>query len=326
MQAIRQHTFGGPEVLQLETVPDPHPDQGQVRIKVQAAGVHLIDTSIRQGRTGGPFPPPALPMIPGREVAGVVDEVGPDVDPSLIGSSVAADLGLQGGYAELALAPASALFALGSELEPETGVAVIGTGATALAILDLATVRPDDVVLVTAAAGGIGTLLVQAAQAAGATVVGVAGGPEKIALISSLGAAVSVDYTAPSWPNAVTDALTGRPVTLVLDGVGGQIGRAAMELLGIGGRLVMFGTASGPPTEISARDFYQRGITVSAAIGARTANPMHLNALRADAFTAARKGELVPVIGQRFPLAEAAAAHRAVEARQTTGKTVLIPG
>ena len=325
MRAIRQEQFGGPEVLNLMEIPDPHPGPGQVRIAVQAAGVHLIDTAIRQGRSGGPFPPPPLPFTPGREVAGVVDEVGPGVSESLIGSSVAADLGMTGGYAEFAIAPERALFALGGELDAALGVAVIGTGTTTMGILEIAAPQPVDVALITAAAGGIGSLLVQALQATGATVVATAGSAQKASLAADLGADIAIDYSDPEWPEAVRKALDGRSVTLALDGVGGEIGRAALELLGIGGRLVMFGSSSGPLTEITTADLFMRGISATAAVGARTADPVRMQSLRAQAFEAATKGELTPLIGQRFPLAEAAEAHASITTRKTIGKVILTP-
>jgi NADPH2:quinone reductase len=167
MRAIRQHAFGGPEELRLEEVPDPHPADGEVRIRVESAGVHLLDTMIRQG-SGGPRVAPLLPMTPGREVAGVVDEVGADVGTGLVGRRVVADLGLtSGGYAELALAPSAAVHLLPDDVDADSAVAMVGTGRTTMAIVELAAPAAGDVVLVTAAAGGIGTLLVQAARAAG---------------------------------------------------------------------------------------------------------------------------------------------------------------
>ena len=141
-----------------------------------------------------------------------------------------------------------------------------------------------------------------------------------------LGAPAAIDYSQPGWPEAVRAALGERRVTLALDGVGGQIGRAALELLGVGGRLVMFGSSSGPLTELSAGDLYARGITASAAIGARLMRrPGGLGPLERGALQAAAEGRLVPVVGQRFALADAAAAHQAIESRSTTGKTVLRP-
>ena len=164
MHAIRLHEFGPPDGLRYEEVDDPGPGAGQVRIAVRAAGVHLLDTTIRSGASGGPFPLPELPTIPGREVAGVVDLVGDAVDRSWLGARVVAHLGqASGGYAELAVAGVGSLHRLPDGVTDEAAVAMIGTGRTTMAILDVADLTADDVVLVTAAAGGIGSLLVQAA-------------------------------------------------------------------------------------------------------------------------------------------------------------------
>ena len=327
MRAIQQRSFGGPEELRLVEVPDPHPAAGQVRIRVESAGVHVVDTVVRRGGSAGPAGPQTLPAVPGREVAGVVDEVGAGVDAGLAGRRVVVSLGeAGGGYAELALAPAGEVHLVPENLDADAAVAMIGTGRTALAVLELAAPAAGDVALVTAAAGGIGTLLVQAERAAGAAVVGLASGEQKLALVRDLGAAVTVDYSRPSWPEQVQTALAGRPVTLVLDGVGGEAGRAALELLGVGGRLVMFGMSSGSLPPLSAEDVYRYGITVCAAVGARLVRrPGGLRPLAEQALAAAAGGTLTPVIGTRFPLAEAAAAHTAIESRATLGKVVLHP-
>ena len=177
MHAIRQHEFGPAETLRYEEVPDPVPGAEQVRIAVEAAGLHLIDTKIRAGFSGGPLSPPQLPMTPGREVAGTVDLLGPGADEHWRGRRVVAHLGqANGGYAELALAPAASLHEIPGDLSAEAAVAMIGTGRTAIGILDTAALTADDAVLVTAAAGGLGALFLQAARNAGAFAVGVAGG------------------------------------------------------------------------------------------------------------------------------------------------------
>src|SRR5256714_645963 len=210
-----------------------------------------------------------LPAIPGREVAGVVDGVGPGVDDGWVGRRVVAHLGAaSAGYAELAVAPAQALHEVAESVGFDVAVAMIGTGRTALGILDVAALTGDDVVLVTAAAGGLGTLLVQAARNAAAAVVGVAGGPEKVEGIRALGADVAVDYREPGWPDRARAELGDREVSVVLDGVGGEARRAAMDLLGIGGRHVLFGWSSGKPTEVTTGDLMSRGLTVP-AIGPR---------------------------------------------------------
>ncbi len=326
MHAVRLHAFGPAANLRYEEVDDPSPGPGQARIAVAAAGVHLIDTALRAGRPMGPLALPELPTIPGREVAGVVDAVGPQVDERWVGRRVVAHLGAaSGGYAELAVREIEALHALPDGLADDAAVAMIGTGRTALAILEVAALTADDVVLVTAAAGGLGSLLVQAARQAGAVVVGAAGGPAKVQRTAQLGASVAVDYSAPGWSDAVREALDGREVTVALDGVGGALGRSALELLGAGGRLILFGFSSGQPTELSAGDLFARGITASAAIGARMAQrPGGQRDLEERALAAAADGRLVPLV-QRFALAAAAEAHEAIEGRATVGKTVLVP-
>ena len=326
MHAVVLHEFGPAENLRYESVEDPKPAPGQVRIAVRAAGVHLIDTGIRAGRPGGPAPVPALPMIGGRDVAGVVDEVGSDVDPSWRGRRVVTYLGtLGGGYAELAVADTGSLHVLPDEVADDAAVAMIGTGRTAFAILERADLSSDDVVLVTSAAGGLGVLLIQAALAAGATVIGAAGGPEKVELVRELGATVAVDYNQEGWADSVRHALDDRQVTLVLDGIGGVRGRAALELLGVGGRLVVYGFSAGEPTPLSVLDLIGRGITVSAAIGARMLRrPGGFRDWEEAALAALAEGRMVLLI-TRFPLAEAAAAHAALENRVTVGKVVLIP-
>jgi NADPH2:quinone reductase len=316
MRAIVLHEFGPPENLRYEEIDDPEPGAGQVRIAVASAGVHLVDTIIRRGVDHGPYPQPQLPAVPGREVAGVVDAVGPDVGDEWLGRRVVAHLGAaSAGYAELAVREVDALHTLPDGLADDAAVAMIGTGRTTMAILDVAQITPEDVVLVTAAAGGIGSLLVQAARAAGARVIGAARGTGKVQHVRELGADRAVDYAAPGWEDEVGE------VTVLLDGVGGELGRSAFERLAPGGRAIVFGGASGGPIQFDVWDLYRRGLTVSAAIGAR---PRTMRALEERALAAAADGSLVPAV-ERFPLAEAAAAHAAIEARATIGKVVLVP-
>ena len=361
MRAVVLHEFGPPENLRYEEVADPEPGAGQVRIAVAAAGVHLIDTTVRSGASAGLFPLPELPAIPGREVAGVVDAVGPGADERWLGRRVVAHLGAASrGYAERAVRETDHLHVLPDGVADDVAVAMIGTGRTTMAILELAELTPEDTVLVTAAAGGIGSLLVQAGRASGATVVGAAGGPEKVERVKALGAdvavdyaatvdtakaradrataavanasatisaaeanarnsQVAVDYTEPGWTDRVP------AVTVALDGVGGEIGRQVLEAIAVGGRLILFGYSSGSITELSAGDLFSRGLTASAAIGPRILQrPGGMRDLELRSLAAAADGSLVPAV-HRFPLADAAAAHAALERRATTGKVVLIP-
>jgi NADPH2:quinone reductase len=326
MHAIRQYAFGPAENLLYEQVDDPVPGDDQVRIAVEAAGVHLVDTTIRRGESGGPFPVPHLPMIPGREVAGRVDALGPGAAERWLGRRVVAHLGLaSGGYAELAVAAATSLHEIPDRIAADAAVAMIGTGRTAMGILEVAEITARDTVLVTSAAGGLGTLLIQAARNAGAVAVGVAGGPHKLERVRQLGADVAVDYGDPGWPAAVRDALGDRDVTVVLDGVGGSIGRGALELLGAAGRIVLFGMSSGELLPLDAGDLLRAGLTATGALGPRMQQrPGGIRGLEAASLAEASAGRLVPVITS-FTLAEAAKAHTALEARATVGKTVLLP-
>lgn len=334
MHAIRLHAFGPAENLTYEEVPDPVPGPGQVRVRVTAAGVHLLDTALREGGTG-PFPAPAaLPTVPGREVAGTVDALGEGTDPAWLGRRVVAHLGMApGGYAELAVTDAARLHALPEHLGDAEAVAMIGTGRTTLGILQFTELGPDSVAVVPAAAGGIGTLLVQYAKNAGATVIGLAGGPEKVARVRANGADLAVDYTAPDWPaevRAYLDTL-GRQATVVFDSVGGDTGRAAVDLLGKGGQHLVFGWSGaglhdGEPLAFTPDELAARGITSESVLG-----PVMLQKAGGDirnlelaALAAATAGTLRPAV-HPFPLAEAARAHRALETRGTIGKVVLVP-
>ncbi|QIJ63377.1 zinc-binding dehydrogenase [Streptomyces sp. JB150] len=326
MHAIRLHAFGPADNLRHEEVEDPVPGPGQVRIKVAAAGVHLLDTAIREGLRG-PLPElPALPTVPGREVAGTVDALGPDTDDSWLGKRVVAHLGFApGGYAELAVTGTERLHEVPANLDFAQAVAMIGTGRTAMGIVQFAEPGPDDVVVIPAAAGGIGTLLVQYAKNAGATVVGLAGGPEKTARVQANGADLAVDYTESDWPEKVRAWLGGRPATIVFDGVGGDAARASVALLGPAGRHIVFGWSGaglrdGSPYLVEGVSEEVLGPVMMRKAGGD--NPVRTLELRALAEAAA--GRLVPAV-QRFPLAEAAAAHRALENRGTTGKVVLEP-
>ncbi|MFG3347219.1 zinc-binding dehydrogenase [Streptomyces sp. NPDC048018] len=332
MHAIRLHAFGPAENLTYEEIEDPVPAPGQVRVKVAAAGVHLLDTALREGMTG-PFPAPAaLPTVPGREVAGTVDALGEGTDPSWLGRRVVAHLGTApGGYAELAVTDASRLHALPDHLGEAEAVAMIGTGRTTLGILQFTALGPDSIAVVPAAAGGIGTLLVQYAKNAGATVIGLAGGPAKVARVRENGADLAVDYTEPTWPEQVRDYLGDRRATVVYDSVGGATGRAAVDLLGKGGRHIVFGWSSaglhdGEPLTFTDEELGERGITSESVLGPvmiRKAGG-DIRHLELAALAAASAGTLRPAV-HRFPLAEAARAHRALETRGTMGKVVLIP-
>ncbi|MEV0296825.1 zinc-binding dehydrogenase [Nocardia sp. NPDC050710] len=328
MNTIRLHAFGPAENLRYETVPDPAPGPGQVRIAVAAAGVHVIDTALRQGLPG-PYPLPELPTIPGREVAGIVDEIGDGVDPSWIGKQVVTHLGtVPGGYAALAVADVVRLHEIPATLDPAAAVAMIGTGRTAMGILQFADLGPESVVAVTAAAGGIGTLLVQYAKNVGATVIGLGGGPAKVERIEANGVDLAVDYLLPDWPSRVRGLLGDRGLTVFFDAVGGETARAALDLVERGGRRLVYGFAGSGPDDapVTEAELAERGISSPALLGPAMLQPVggDIRVLEDRALAEAAAGRLRPAV-QRFPLADAAGAHRAIETRATMGKVVLIP-
>ncbi|GIG64481.1 alcohol dehydrogenase catalytic domain-containing protein [Phytomonospora endophytica] len=327
MHAVRQYEVGPAETLRFEEVPDPVAGPGQLLIRVKAAGVHLLDAAIRGGTAGGhPFADPELPMTPGREVAGVVEAVGDGVDTAWIGRRVVTHLGIaSGGYAELAVREAEAVHAIPDGLGDAAAVALVGTGRTTVGILDVAALGGDDVVLVTAAAGGIGSLLVQAAAGLGAVVVAAASG-DKLAHVKSVAPqAITVDYTRPDWPELVREALGGRAITVAFDSVGGAAGRETLDLLGAGGRFIMYGWSAGEATKLTADDLYAKSLQVTVALGPRmVARPGGIRSLETQALAEGAAGRLI-ALTEEFPLAEAAAAHTALEGRSTVGKVVLVP-
>ena len=313
MRAIRQHEFGGPEVLRLEEVPDPTPGPGQVRIRVEAAGIHRLDTSIRAGDLPPTMPRPELPMTPGREVAGVVDELGEGVDEAWRGAKVVAHLGpgSSGGYAELAVADEKQLYLRPDGLESAEAVAAIGTGRTSAAVLEAAQITPDDVVVVTSAAGGMGAILLQGIRNVGARAVGLAGSDAKLEIARGFGAQTAIDYRTDDWLERLR-AEEPR-ITVLLDGLGGDVPRQVYAHVDPDGRMVRF---SGD------QEGYEGAAKIIDILGPWVQG--RIKEFEQASLEAAADGTRRPYVGSAFPLAEAAAAHRALEARETTGKVVLL--
>ncbi|MFI6920765.1 zinc-binding dehydrogenase [Nonomuraea spiralis] len=321
MRAVVMEEFGGPETLRIRQVEDPVPGPGQVLVAVAYASVTFVETQVRSGN--GPFGRPALPRVPGNGVGGRIVAVGPDVDPVLVGTVVVTTTGGEGGYAELALARAQDVVPVPAGLELKDAVALLADGRTALLLHRQAEIRPSERVLVEAAGGGVGSLLVQLAASAGAHVIGAARGVGKAELVTSLGASAYVDYSRDDWLEQLAAATGGAGLDLAYDGVGGRIGTEAIGALRDGGRVSIYGMASGADTVLDEDELRARSIGV---IGLTSApSPAQTRALIVDALNLAADGALRPVIGQTFPLEAAAAAHQAIESRTTTGKTLLIP-
>jgi NADPH:quinone reductase len=318
MRAVWLTEFGGPEVLVAGDAPDPVAGPRQALVEVAFAGVTFVETQIRAGG----FAPYEVkpPVIPGNGIGGVVTAIGQDADRRLIGKRVIASTGGSGGYAELAVVDAVALLRVPDEVALDSAVALLADGRTATMLVRAAGLREGDRVLVEAAAGGVGTLLIQLARAAGARVVAAAGGPRKLEVARELGADVLVDYEEEDWPDRVR-AEVGR-LDVVFDGVGGAIGRAAFELLGRGGRMLSHGLASGEWAGISEEAAVRRGVRLLRP----KPSPGELRAFTVHAMAEAAAGRLRPLIGQRFPLERAADAHAALQGRSTVGKTLLSVG
>lgn len=314
MRAIQLSAFGPPETLELVELPDPRPGPGQVVVGVAYVGVTFVDTQIRAGRPPSPAMLPALPTIPGNGVGGVVRALGPGADPDLAGARVIATTGGRGACAEQVAVEAEALVRVPDGLGLAAATALLADGRTALGLVEAGAPRPGERVLVEAAGGGVGTLLVQLARAAGAEVVAAARGAGKLALARELGAAETVDYGAADWARGLA------PVDLALDGVGGAIGRAAFELVRPGGRFLRFGMASGAFAAVADEEAAARGV---ALLTPAPPTPRQLRERAAAALALAAEGRLRPIVGQIEPLARAAAAHAAIERRATVGKTLL---
>lgn len=315
MKAIRIHEFGGAENLRVDEIETPQPGAGEVLIRTKAAGINYADASLRQNKY---LFTPNLPFTIGFEVAGTVEKTGENVANVQVGQRVLALIS-GGGYAEYAVAPAAGLVLIPDGLSDGAATALLVQGLTALGLLE--DLKQNSTILIHAAAGGVGTLLVQLAKHKGARVVGTASSAEKLELVKSLGADVGVNYTENDWTDQVNAATSGKGADLIIEMVGGDIGKQNFKCLAIGGTMIVYGAASGEDFQISALSLLGKRQTVKG---------YNLN-LETPANMAKFTKELLEHIGANrlqvsvteFPLAEAAEAHKAIESRKTTGKVVL---
>jgi NADPH2:quinone reductase len=282
-----------------------------------------VDTFIRAGRAVDFFPI-RPPYVPGNGVAGRVASLGDGVDPAWTGRPVVAHTGGSGGsggYAELAAVAAEELIPVPDGLGLPEAVALLHDGSTAVGLLEETGVRPGEHVLVTAAAGGMGGLLVQLALAAGGQVIGAARGHRKLAVVRKAGGE-PVDYSEPGWPSHVLELTGGQGPDVIFDGAGGELGRASFGIIARGGRFSAHGMSDGGFARLDPAEVRRRGVTVN-GIGEHV--PAVFRQRAAAALAEAAAGRLSPVIGQEYPLAGAADAHAVLESRIAVAKTLLRP-
>jgi NADPH2:quinone reductase len=315
MKAIRFHELGKPEVLRVDEVETPQPGADEVLIRVAVAGVNFADTMQRAGTY---FTKPTLPYSPGFEVAGLIEAVGEGVANLQAGQRVMARLA-GGGYAEYAVAKASQVVPIPEGLDYGRATAILVQGWTALGLLK--NLRAGQTVLVHAAAGGVGSLLVQLAKLKGARVIATASTAEKLETVKTLGADVGVNYTESDWTEQVLAATEGKGVDLLIEMVGGEIGSRNIHCLAQAGTMIIYGAASAKDFSISAVSLMSRNLTAK-GYTLYSETPDTLAAFTRELMSHL-EAERLRVIVQEFPFADAVAAHRAIEERRTTGKVVL---
>ena len=322
-QAIRIHRTGGPDQLVVETIPLAEPGPGEVRLRQHAVGLNFIDTYHRSGL----YPLPALPAVLGREAAGTVEALGEGVDGLAVGDRVAYALEA-GAYCGRRNIAAERLVALPETVSFETAAAVMLKGLTAHYLVRRThRVAAGETILVHAAAGGVGLLLCQWAAHLGATVIGTVGSPEKAALAAAHGCHHAVIYTRENFVERVHEITGGEGVPVVYDSVGRDTFEPSLDCLRPLGLMVSFGQSSGaiPPIHLGILagkgSLYVTRPTLATHIAGRRA----LEEAAADLLDLVGRGVLRVETGQRYPLAEAARAHRDLEGRKTLGSSILLP-
>src|SRR5213596_1176080 len=321
MKAIRVHEFGGPEVLRVEEVPTPEPGPGEVLVRMHAIGVNPVETYIRAGTYAYK---PALPYAPGNDGAGVVEQVGPDVNQFKPGDRVYTAGSLSGTYAEFALCRAEQVHPLPANVSFAQGAAMGTPYATAYrGLLQRAVAEPGETVLVHGASGGVGTAAVQLARAHGLRVLGTAGSDEGLRLAREQGAHEVFDHRAPEHFEQVMKATGGHGVDVIVEMLANVNLGNDLTILAKGGRVVIIGSRG--PVEIDPRNTMQRDADVRGMILPNTP-PAELASIHAALVAGLENGTLRPVIGKEFPLADAAQAHQAVMESGALGKIVLVPG
>jgi NADPH2:quinone reductase len=322
MKAVRVHEYGGVDALRYDDVPIPQPGPGEALVRIEAAGVNYIDTYQRSG-----LYPLALPAILGMEGGGVVEAIGDGVTAVSAGDRVAFAM-QPGTYAAYTVVSAWKLALVPDAISSETAAAVLLQGMTAH-YLTYSTypIKAGDTALIHAAAGGTGSLLVQLAKRRGATVIGTTSTAEKAALAKENGADEIILYTETDFEAAVKRLTDGQGVDVVYDSVGKATFDKSLNCLRPRGYMVLFGGASGPVPPMDPQILNRKGslFLTRPALGHYATSAEEIKSRSDDLFAWIAAGELQVRVDQRFPLVEAADAHRYIEGRQTKGKILLLP-
>lgn len=327
MKAVQLVAFGGPETLVLTEVPAPSVGPREVLIRVKASGVNFAETAMRQNRYA--MTPP-LPSILGAEVAGIVETVGPEVEGVAPGDRVAGSVFAAGqsfgGYAEYVVCDAGFVTPIPDQLPFEHAVALMVQGLTAFYLLQQAP-AVDKRVMISAAAGGVGSLLVQLAKRAGAKqVIAAASTEDKREFARSLGADAAIDYTADDWSQAVRRETDGHGVDIMYESSGGAVVREGLKALAPLGQMVIYGSLNILDFSLGVPDLLGlifQNQTITGFATAPLLTPKSLQDALARLFGMAAAGDLTVTIGGVYPLEDAGEAHRALESRHTRGKIVL---
>ncbi|MYX62823.1 zinc-binding dehydrogenase [Streptomyces sp. SID8382] len=317
MRAIVVNEAGGPEVLELRERPAPRPGPGEVLVDVRVAGVNFFETALRRQ---------ALVEVPGAEGAGVVAETGEGVHGFAPGDRVAWLTNSHGSYAERIVLPADGVVPVPDAVDDETAAALLVQGLSAHHFATVShPVRPGDVALVHAAAGGVGMLLTQIVKARGGTVIGLVSRPEKVRSAADAGADHVLVSTGDAFVEPVRELTGGEGVHVVFDGAGATTFAASLRVLRTHGTMVFYGPLIGDVPTIAMNDIPRSTRLTYPVTEDHVRTPEELRARTAELFALVERGELIVRIGGRYPLAEAAKAHADIESRTTTGKLLLFP-
>jgi NADPH2:quinone reductase len=321
VKAVRVHTLGGPEVLNYEDVEIPRPGPGEAQVKIAASGLNYLDVQYRIGRVKAP-----LPFVVGSEASGVVTDVGPGVTDLKVGDRVAWAMTL-GSYAEYAVVPVSKLVALPPDVDMNVAAGVMLQGLTAHYLTHSTfALQPGDTALVHAAAGGVGSVIVQVARIVGARVLATAGTEAKAELAREAGAHDVIVYTKQNFETEVKRLTAGKGVDVVYDSVGKDTFEGSLNCLRPRGMLALFGFSSGlvPPFDPAILGIKGSLFLTRPGLNQYMATRDELMSRMRDIFAWLASGKLKIRIGHVFPMAEARRAHEELEARRTTGKVLLV--